>query len=300
MLDLKTLFVTLAVITTFVGLALFFYGKNSKTYPGFHLWAIGTFFAAISYIAMLLRGGAIPVWASILIVNGAAVLAGLFRLDGVTRFLRGKSLARMYYASFPVAVLFAGYFHFIRDSVIIRTAALAGWACLFTWAIAALFIRSESAGTRLLNYTAGGINIAYGLSMLVRTVLNAQNGGSAILESNAPNAVFFSSVIVYEIWLGQLIMMMNSRRMEQELKLNEEELRLNVDRLGKAMSEVKVLKGLLPICATCKKIRDDRGYWKQLEWYIDEHSEATFTHGICPECADDFRKEVEVLQHRPQ
>lgn len=55
--------------------------------------------------------------------------------------------------------------------------------------------------------------------------------------------------------------------------------------LQKALSKVKALSGLLPICASCKKIRDDRGYWNQIEKYIREHSEADFSHGICPECA---------------
>ncbi|MGA2381995.1 MAG: CHASE3 domain-containing protein [Gemmatimonadales bacterium] len=53
----------------------------------------------------------------------------------------------------------------------------------------------------------------------------------------------------------------------------------------RAQAEVKVLGGLLPICANCKKIRDDRGYWNQIESYVHEHSEADFSHGICPECA---------------
>jgi hypothetical protein len=55
---------------------------------------------------------------------------------------------------------------------------------------------------------------------------------------------------------------------------------------------VKQLSGLLPICASCKKIRDDRGYWNQLEHYISDHSEADFTHGICPDCAEVMFPEV--------
>jgi hypothetical protein len=54
--------------------------------------------------------------------------------------------------------------------------------------------------------------------------------------------------------------------------------------LQAAMSNIKILSGLLPICASCKKIRDDKGYWNQMETYISEHSEALFTHAICPEC----------------
>jgi len=54
--------------------------------------------------------------------------------------------------------------------------------------------------------------------------------------------------------------------------------------LREALSRVKVLSGLLPTCAYCKKIRNDKGEWEQMEVYIKEHSEANFTHGICPEC----------------
>ena len=52
-----------------------------------------------------------------------------------------------------------------------------------------------------------------------------------------------------------------------------------------ALSRIKTLKGLLPICSACKKIRDDKGYWNHIESYIRHHSEADFTHGICPSCA---------------
>lgn len=58
-----------------------------------------------------------------------------------------------------------------------------------------------------------------------------------------------------------------------------------ISELRKALAKVKQLTGLLPICATCKKIRDDKGYWNQIEAYISDHSEADFSHGICPECA---------------
>ena len=54
--------------------------------------------------------------------------------------------------------------------------------------------------------------------------------------------------------------------------------------LKKSLETIKTLKGLIPICANCKMIRNDEGYWQQLEVYIKAHSEAEFTHGICPEC----------------
>ncbi len=68
-----------------------------------------------------------------------------------------------------------------------------------------------------------------------------------------------------------------------QLIKREQKLKQRVD---EALAQIKVLGGLIPICSNCKKIRDDKGYWSQLEQYINEHSEATFSHGICPECGE--------------
>jgi len=67
-------------------------------------------------------------------------------------------------------------------------------------------------------------------------------------------------------------------------RVEEERLKLLYE-LQQALAKVKTLSGLLPICAWCKKVRDDEGYWKQIESYVEAHSDAEFTHGICPDCA---------------
>jgi response regulator RpfG family c-di-GMP phosphodiesterase len=61
-----------------------------------------------------------------------------------------------------------------------------------------------------------------------------------------------------------------------------------VRELEEALTRVKQLQGLLPICSYCKKVRDDRNYWQQVETYIEGHSDAQFTHGICPECREKY------------
>lgn len=70
-----------------------------------------------------------------------------------------------------------------------------------------------------------------------------------------------------------------------ERKRAEEERENLILELRDALSKIKTLSGMLPICSSCKKIRDDKGYWNQIESYIKSHSEAEFSHGICPECA---------------
>jgi len=70
---------------------------------------------------------------------------------------------------------------------------------------------------------------------------------------------------------------------EAVIQKNSELENLN-NKLKKSLETIKALQGLIPICAHCKKIRNDKGYWQQLEVYIQDHSEAEFTHGLCPEC----------------
>lgn len=83
-------------------------------------------------------------------------------------------------------------------------------------------------------------------------------------------------------------------------------LRKKEQELAKALAEIKTLSGILPICSCCKQIRNDSGYWQQVEEYISEHSGAMFSHGLCPECyqkeMDDFLKIMErnkVSQPKP-
>jgi hypothetical protein len=78
--------------------------------------------------------------------------------------------------------------------------------------------------------------------------------------------------------------MMNSQRLEHDLQLASGRLETSLTALQQRTSQIKVLSGLLPICASCKKVRDDQGYWQQIESYIHDHSEADFSHGLCPDC----------------
>ena len=76
-------------------------------------------------------------------------------------------------------------------------------------------------------------------------------------------------------------------------KQTEEALEDERRRLQKALDEVRTLRGIVPICANCKKIRDDKGFWNQVEVYVRDHTEAEFSHGICPTC---FEKEMKELK----
>jgi PAS domain S-box-containing protein len=76
-------------------------------------------------------------------------------------------------------------------------------------------------------------------------------------------------------------------------KRAEEEREALIAELQDALGEIKTLSGMLPICASCKKIRDDSGYWNQLEIYISKHSDVMFSHGLCPDCLKAAYEELE-------
>ena len=110
---------------------------------------------------------------------------------------------------------------------------------------------------------------------------------SAFLVTTA--LVFVSSTrIVHE--LNELVDTIDEQRRLIDER-NTEVTRIN-EELEQALKEVKTISGLLPICSNCKKIRDDQGYWQQVERYVEVHSDVTFTHGLCPDCIESLYPEI--------
>ena len=98
-----------------------------------------------------------------------------------------------------------------------------------------------------------------------------------VRENGDPLRVILNAVLEGETLSGMILDITERKRSEEERELLILELR-------EALAKIKTLSGLLPICSWCKKIRDDSGYWQQIEAYIRDHSDAEFTHGICPDC----------------
>jgi len=94
--------------------------------------------------------------------------------------------------------------------------------------------------------------------------------------------------------------MVRIKRAENALREKEKEQQDLISQLQEALAEIKTLKGFIPICADCKKIRDDEGYWNQLEAYISKHTGAVLSHGLCPECAEKYGEQIKKLTEKPQ
>ncbi len=89
------------------------------------------------------------------------------------------------------------------------------------------------------------------------------------------------------------IALQNSRAVEERKRSDEARERL-IEELKASLAKVRTLSGLLPICAHCKQIRNDQGYWERIETYIQQHSDAEFSHGLCPDCARKLYPELKL------
>ena len=103
-----------------------------------------------------------------------------------------------------------------------------------------------------------------------------------IFPLNNPNELWMRLLIVLMILLFGVISQQLANKITSAYQ-REKEITI---RLEQSIKEIKVLRDILPICASCKKIRDDNGYWNQIEAYFTTHSETEFTHSVCPECQE--------------
>ena len=156
--------------------------------------------------------------------------------------------------------------------------------------------------------TGGGEGYAilwyYVFPMTAIYLTNAKEGLVWILSSIAitifvylyPVGYEFESSLIIRFLVTYSIVAILSFGLESSRNKYYNQLIEEKEQLEKAISEVKTLQNLLPICSYCKSIRDDKGYWNQLESYLDEHAGAQFSHGICPECTDKHFKEYKINQ----
>ncbi len=112
-------------------------------------------------------------------------------------------------------------------------------------------------------------------------VLRTQQPQNFITEYRLKDKKFFFEINAYPSKRGLSVFVKDIT----ERKRTEEERERLIGELQEALAKIKTLKGFFPICANCKKIRDDEGYWQQVEDYLRDHSEAEFTHSLCPDCA---------------
>jgi hypothetical protein len=258
--------------------ALFLQYRGDKTHAGPGWWTLGAAALSLGFACNSLRDA--PAVARIAIIgNNLLFLAGamLFYV-GVLRFLGRPAPRKMLAALFVVVTAAILYFTFVTDSVPLRRVIIAIALTLVELLTAyVLFAHRPPVASAPSSFLAV-VFLGHSFFMVSRalTPLSGPHVEAIFSSSNSQVATYVAALVSTTLWTLGFILLVNQR-------LNAERQE-TIAELNSAFEQIRTLRGILPICAHCKKIRDDGGFWQQVEAYVSHHTEAEFSHGICPDC----------------
>ena len=253
--------------------------QTRKTYNGFMQWTIAFVLYCIAMAFMSLRN-ILPDFFSIILQNTLIIAGCGLTAYGIELFTKSPKrkwmFATLTLTIFLVSLFFTYYIPHVNARIItiaVITALINGYAA---YLVSAAVPRLIAAKNTFLVFSFSILSIwsvlrAVQTIFFEKAVLDFFN--TSIFQA-ATIAVFFCGNIL--VMIGLIIL--NFQKVEFDLSI--------------AMEEIKTLKGIIPICSYCKKIRDDEGFWNQVEAYVAKHTEAKFSHSICPKCMAEHHPEV--------
>ncbi len=280
-LDIRTLALFNGFVSACIAICMLYIYIKRKTYPGFNLWTIAFLLKFIGWVLISLRG-LLPTFATVIVANTLILACYVIIARGLIDFVDGRQNVRLDVLLLLLFVFPLVYFSYVQVDINARimftslvTAAVSLRCALVAYRKIPLIL-GEGNGLLTATFTA------MVLWFLVRAIL------TILIEEKIQD--FMSAGILHGLTLiiasivgifGAVgLVIINAQRLEQSLT--------------KTKKEIKTLKGFLPICASCKKIRDDEGYWNQIESYIAKHTDAEFSHGICPECTKKLYPDIDI------
>jgi hypothetical protein len=272
-LDARTAIVAGFCLSMVLFALLAAYGLRRRTYPGFVRWTAASGLVALGLCLMALRG-VLPDALSVLGANAAFATASVLRLSGSRQYLGLPAMPRAWWALPAAATALAAWFSIVHDSLGTRVAVSAAAMSLPALATAAAFLRAPEPGDRDLHRATGGLLLLVVVALAARAA-SAPSQGPVLFATGTVQTLLLLAAALLEAAWNVTFLMLNASRLERELR--------------GALEDVSTLSGLLPICAWCKKVRHDDGYWQQIEHYLSERAGTQVTHGICPECSDTLR-----------
>jgi hypothetical protein len=289
MVELRTLILTTAMTWLLVAGVLAFIRRSRRTYPGFGLWALHDALVGAGMVLLGLRD-LIPAWISIMVGNALVSAGALLSVLAVRVFLEGSPRWRTFAAVWAAYLGYAAWFTYAVPSYAARTLGVSVVVLGATTLLCVDLLSAQAARYRSSARFTGTVMGLYAATMALRSVATTVFGSGSGMFVLVPDAVATYLVTLATGILGAFgLVMMNHERLEQELTQARDEIQHAADDITAQRAQIKVLEGLLPICAWCKKIKDPNGTWTQMEVYIRDHSQAEFSHGICPDCVKNLR-----------
>jgi len=281
LLDVRTLIFLCGPVTAVLCIIMVSEFLWHKVYAGFEHWTIATVLVGLGGTLMSLRGH-LPDFISIVAANILIVAYYQFISYGLAKFF---SLTVSRRADIAVSLFLIGllsYYTYLSPQITARILINACVHIFYCLRIARLLLKGLKSNTlnfnRILCWTF--FSLAAWLSFYcAKTFLQWQPLSDLMLAGPLFGTTILFYLLSFILITAGLIQVNNSR-IERDLL--------------EAQKEIKTLSGFLPICASCKRVRDDKGYWDRVENYISKRTHVEFTHGICPECMKKLYPQFDV------
>lgn len=281
-IDIHTIAIILSLSNLMQVVALFIQYRGDKTHAGPGLWTLGAAALSLGFACNYLRDA--PSVARMAIVgNNLLFLTGEMLLYvGVLRFLGRPVPRKMLLGVLGGVSVVILYFTFVNDSVPVRRVTISAALALVALLTAYVLIAYRPPVAATPSFFLALVFLAHSFFMISRalTPLSGPHVEAIFSSSTSQVAAYVSALISTTLWTFGFILLVNQR-------LNAERQE-TIAELNGALEQIRTLRGILPICANCKKIRDDSGFWQQVEAYVSRHTEAEFSHGICPDCMESL------------
>ena len=277
-LQLSTVFLTTGFVSIALLLSMLVVTRQRTTYSGFGRWAWATFALAFG-MALIGWRDRLPPFLTVIVANTSLLASLVLIHDGLIRFAGGNPKPAWYGVPFIALevpyILLTYVTPNVRLRVMISSAIFVVYSGVILW-----YYAKRIASTYKRNWllpVGFSVQMAIFLARIIHLAM-LRRGLSDFMQSG--NLEAFLIILIYSTSIVIIVglVVLNYQRTELELR--------------NATSEVKTLRGIIPICASCKKIRDDEGYWNAVDSYLRLHTEAEFSHGLCPDCSRKLYPEL--------
>ena len=281
-LDIRTLSMVMGLTSVIMAVIMVYNSMTRRTYTGFHYWTMSFVLGGLGLILLSLRHMA-PDWVTILAANFCILAFPSLLAVGLAKFQDKPCLWWLLIAVVALAMIAMTFFTYSQPNVTARIMVIS----ITTSLLMAYCLVLQQGVRRRLGFSNKLLTVAFSflaLWMAMRAVLTPVLGGhiADFLSSGTLQALsFVISILSFLLIMGGLITL-NAQRMESELASADE--------------KIEDMSRLIPICASCKKIRDDQGYWQAVESYIQKMTKSDLTHSICPECTKKLYPEIKLKE----
>lgn len=273
--DIRTLSLFSGFLSVCLFICMIYIYKSRKTYPGFKQWTVAYALNSLGFVFISLRN-ILPGFITIILANLLIVLFFVLIARGLLYFAESKQTIWMDLLPPIVLILFFFYFVYVYPNLNMRIIVLSLIMVFISLRCVSINYKEIPLILGQRNWFLTTAFLWVATSLLFRTVLTISYGGRSndFMMNSTIQGLSITAVSIGIIFIAVGLIIINAQRLEKDL--------IKADR------EINTLSGLLPICSKCKKIRDDQGYWNDLESYLEKHSDASFSHSLCRECSDNL------------